>query len=54
MNQQGSLLQAKAKSSQNGRGGLFFVMNDKTLFASMASLLHGDSAPTKAPPKKKK
>ncbi len=52
MNQQGSLLEAKAKSSQNGRGGLFFVVDDEKLFNSMTSLLHGDSAPTSAPPKK--
>lgn len=54
MNQQGSLLKAKAKSSQNGRGGLFFVMEDKQLFKSMTGLLQGESAPTTAPLKKKK
>ena len=54
MNQQGSLLKAKANSSQNGRGGLFFVLDDKKLFKSMADLLHGKSAPTSAPTKKKK
>lgn len=49
MNQQGSLLKAKADSSQNGRGGLFFVMEDKKLYKSMTDLLKGDSAPTSAP-----
>ena len=48
MNQQGSLLKSKAKSSQNGRGGLFFVLDDKHLFKSMTGLLKGDSAPTQA------
>ncbi len=52
MNQQGSLLKSKAKSSQNGRGGLFFIMDDKRLFKSMTGLLKGESAPTKAPTKK--
>jgi len=52
MNQQGSLLKAKAKSSQNGRGGLFFVLEDKNLHKSMTSLLKGHSAPTSAPAKK--
>ncbi len=58
MNQQGALSPGyayqtqKCSSSQNGRGGLFFVLDDKTLFQSMTSLLEGDSAPTTPPPKK--
>jgi len=44
MNQQGSLLKEHAHSSQNGRGGLFFVLDDEVLFDSMTALLKGDSA----------
>ena len=60
MNQQGALCKAyanpkqKCVSSQNGRGGLFFVMEDKALWKSLSSLLEGESAPTKAPKPKKK
>lgn len=50
MNQQGTLCGiAKEKvpcaSSQNGRGGLFFVVENKQLHASVSALLKGDSAP---------
>ena len=44
MNQQGSLDPPKCNSSQNGRGGLFYVVDDPQLAASVASLLKGDSA----------
>jgi len=44
MNQQGSLTKDRAKSSQNGRGGLFFVMDDADLHESMSGLLYGCSA----------
>ena len=60
MNQQGTLRKGYSRSnqtcnsSQNGRGGLFFVLDDKKLFASLTSLLKGDSAPATPPPKKKK
>lgn len=46
MNQQGSL-SAKCNSSQNGRGGMFFVLTDPTLYQSMRALLDGGSAPTR-------
>jgi deoxyribonuclease II len=49
MNQQGSLSGPNCSSSQNGRGGLFYVLDDKTLSASVASLIDGETAPTKLP-----
>lgn len=42
MNQQGSL-SGTCDSSQNGRGGLFYVVNDAALASSVSSLLKGDS-----------
>ena len=48
MNQQGAL-SGNCKSSQNGRGGLFFVLDDKALFDNVTKLLDGDTAPTKSP-----
>lgn len=53
MNQQGSLT-GKCGSSQNGRGGLFFVLSDPTLYASMRALMEGGTAPTSIPKKKAK
>jgi hypothetical protein len=53
MNQQGSL-RGKCRSSQNGRGGMFFVLTDPQLYASMRQLLNGATAPTTIPKKKKK
>lgn len=44
MNQQGSLA-GKCNSSQNGRGGLFYVLENRDLFDSLTSLLTGGSAP---------
>jgi hypothetical protein len=49
MNQQGSLSAPKCSSSQNGRGGLFFVVESQTLSESLAALLKGATAPTSAP-----
>jgi hypothetical protein len=51
MNQQGTLTGTTApngscKSSQNGRGGLFFVVQNADLAASISALIAGDSAPT--------
>ncbi|MGN6571287.1 MAG: deoxyribonuclease II family protein [Pseudolabrys sp.] len=47
LNQQGSLSPPPdCGSSQNGRGGMFFVLQDPTLFDSMKDLIHGDTAPT--------
>ena len=45
MNQQGALGGQKCWSSQNGRGGMFYVVNDATLAQSVADLIKGDSAP---------
>lgn len=42
MNQQGAL-SGTCSSSQNGRGGLFYVVNDPTLFAQTTALLSGES-----------
>jgi Deoxyribonuclease II len=44
MNQQGTLA-GNCRSSQNGRGGVFFVVKDTDLSSSVASLIAGDSAP---------
>jgi hypothetical protein len=55
MNQQGALGPGYAydkqtcASSQNGRGGTFYVLEDKTLFASLTALLKGDTAPESGP-----
>jgi len=53
MNQQGALAPNYAysgqtcSSSQNGRGGTFYVLNNAVLFKSLTQLLAGDSAPVK-------
>ena len=44
MNQQGAI-SGTCKSSQNGRGGLFFVINDAELSSSVQDLITGESAP---------
>jgi hypothetical protein len=45
MNQQGSLSGPNCDSSQNGRGGLFFVVEDEQLHDAVGSLLQGGTAP---------
>lgn len=45
MNQQGSLSDSKCGSSQNGRGGLFFIVDNEPLWKSVTELLDGKSAP---------
>jgi hypothetical protein len=45
MNQQGSLSGPHCNSSQNGRGGLFFVVQNPQLFKSVHDLLQGQTAP---------
>jgi hypothetical protein len=45
LNQQGRLT-AKCDSSQNGRGGLFFIVDDPTLHASLSALIAGETADT--------
>ena len=48
LNQQGSLAPASrpCQSSQNGRGGLFFVVDNQQLHDSVAALIAGSTAPT--------
>lgn len=53
MNQQGSLSGPNCASSQNGRGGMFYVVNNEALAASVTDLIKGESGPTKIPVKKK-
>ncbi len=48
MNQQGATT-GNCASSQNGRGGLFFVVEDEELSSGLANLIGGDTAPTSAP-----
>jgi hypothetical protein len=45
MNQQGALSGPACSSSQNGRGGLFLVVQDLPLFNSVRNLLQGQTAP---------
>jgi hypothetical protein len=52
MNQQGDAVVAgDCGSSQNGRGGLFYVVDDAGLYSSVKDLITGQSADTKAPAK---
>ncbi len=44
LNQQGTLSGKNCGSSQNGRGGLFYVISDKALAESVADLIKGSSA----------
>lgn len=49
LNQQGDALMGDEKScgrSQNGRGGLFFVLQDQGLHDSLAGLIAGETAPS--------
>jgi hypothetical protein len=45
MNQQGAL-SGNCASAQNGRGGLFYIIDNKSLADSIRSLIGGDSAPS--------
>ena len=45
LNQQGALSGKNCGSSQNGRGGLFYVIRDKVLADSLAHLIDGETAP---------
>jgi hypothetical protein len=49
MNQQGAL-SGNCASSQNGRGGLFFIVEDQTLHDSVAALIAGQTAPAAGAP----
>src|SRR6185436_15648517 len=51
MNQQGALSPPGCNKSQNGRGGLFFAVQDDKLFESVKELIAGETASTKAPSK---
>lgn len=46
-NQQGTLSGPTCASSQNGRGGLFYVLDDTPLWKDVSALLAGETAPTK-------
>ena len=48
MNQQGSLSGPNCSSSQNGRGGLFYVLKNQKLHGNIAQLISGSSAPVQA------
>jgi hypothetical protein len=48
MNQQGAL-SGNCASSQNGRGGLFYVVDNKNLTDGVTNLIKGDSAPAQNP-----
>jgi hypothetical protein len=45
LNQQGTLSGPHCDSSQNGRGGLFFVIEDAQLSGSVRDLIQGETAP---------
>lgn len=44
LNQQGALSGDKCSSSQNGRGGTFYVISNRTLFDSLTNLIKGETA----------
>ena len=46
LNQQGAVAPPGCDKSQNARGGLFFVVENKTLFDGIDDLIAGDTAPT--------
>jgi len=46
MNQQGTLSGTNCASSQNGRGGMFYVITNPELSDSLTSLISGGTAPT--------
>jgi len=51
MNQQGTISGTNCGSSQNGRGGTFYVVTNQQLADSLTSLISGGTAPTQAPEK---
>jgi len=51
MNQQGTISGSNCASSQNGRGGTFYVVTNQQLADSLTSLLAGSTAGTEAPAK---
>lgn len=48
LNQQGTINPPHCERSQNGRGGMFFVVENKDLFDTVTGLLDGESEPVKA------
>jgi hypothetical protein len=48
LNQQGLISGSNCASSQNGRGGLFYVVQNAEIADSIAALIDGDTAPTRA------
>lgn len=50
LNQQGTLSPPDCHKSQNGRGGLFFVVDNKELADSVSDLTEGDTALTRGKP----
>lgn len=50
LNQQGALSPPDCGKSQNGRGGMFFVLDNKELADSVTDLIDGDKAPMKGKP----
>ena len=49
MNQEGSISGTNCSASQNGRGGMFFVVNNAQLAASVGGLIAGQSVPPANP-----
>jgi hypothetical protein len=47
LNQQGALSRPDCGKSENGRGGLFFVLDNKELADGVTDLIDGDTASTK-------
>lgn len=47
LNQQGSLNGPNCDSSQNGRGGLFYVVDNEQLFNGVRDLIKGEAAPAR-------
>jgi len=48
LNQQGTLSPPQCDRSQNGRGGLFFVIESKDLHDDLSRLVDGETASTRA------
>lgn len=48
LNQQGTINPPHCERSQNGRGGMFFVVENNDLFNTVTGLLAGESEPVKA------
>ena len=48
LNQQGAIVGRNCASSQNGRGGTFYILNNKTLFGDVTKFIAGETAPITA------